>query len=158
MTDKRQSSGTGEPDAASGTFSAEEKAAMKERAAELRAEKSRAGRADKAAVAEAAVVAAIAELGQPDREIAEKFHAIVKAHAPGLSGKLWYGMPAYALDGQVVCFFQAAEKFKVRYATIGFNEAAKLDDGDIWATTFAVTRWTEAVDKRVIELVEKAVG
>lgn len=159
MADKKLSSkATAESDDASGSFSADEKAAMKERAAELREEKRRAGRADKAAVEEAAVVAKIAEMGQPDRALAEKFHAIVKANAPQLQAKLWYSMPAYAKDGQIVCFFQAAEKFKVRYCTIGFNDAAKLDDGNLWPTAFAVTKLTKADEQRLAGLVKRAVA
>ncbi len=132
-------------------FTAEEKAAMKARAKELKME---AENAD----AETAVVAAIAELAQPDRRMAERFHAIVKANAPELKPKLWYGMPAYAKDGNVICFFQAAAKFKAHYATIGFNDKAHLDDGSMWPVAFALTELTPAEEARLTELVKKAAG
>ena len=122
-----------------GTFSAEEQAVMKEVAAERRAEarrKKSGGKAD----GEADLLAKIKEMPKADRDLAEKIHAIVKANAPGLVSKTWYSMPAWANeDGKVVCFFQSAAKFKARYATFGFNDAAKLDDGSIWPTSFAVT-------------------
>ena len=100
----------------------------------------------------------IAEMPQPDRGIAEHLHAVIKDSAPDLAPKLWYGQPAYAKDGKVVCFFQSAAKFKTRYGTLGFSEEANLDDGAMWSTSFALTEWTAAVEKRVGELVKKAVG
>jgi uncharacterized protein YdhG (YjbR/CyaY superfamily) len=132
-------------------FSAEEKAAMRERAKELKAEASQAD-------AEKAVLAKIAEMPDSDRVIAERIHAIVKAKAPGLAPKLWYGMPAYAKDGKNVCFFQAADKFKSRYATIGFDEGANLDEGSMWATSWAITKLTAADEAKIAELVTKAVS
>ena len=136
-------------------FSAEERAAMKERAKELRAE-ARAGK-DRAA-GERAVLAKIAEMPEPDRVLAERLHAIVKASAPALSPKTWYGMPAYAKDGKIVCFFTSADKFKSRYATFGFNDAANLDDGTMWPTSFALTELTAADEARIGALVKKAVS
>jgi uncharacterized protein YdhG (YjbR/CyaY superfamily) len=132
-------------------FSAEERAAMKERAAELKAE---ARQAD----GEKAVLAKIAEMPKADRVMAERIHAIVKASAPGLSPKTWYGMPAYAKDGKVVCYFQSAHKFKARYATFGFSDDANLDDGAMWPTSFALTELTAAGEKKIAALVKKAVG
>jgi len=132
-------------------FSAEERAAMKERAQELKAE---ARNAD----GESALLAKIAELGKADRALAERVHALVKASAPELSSKTWYGMPAYAKDGKVVCFFQAAEKFKARYATLGFSDTANLDDGAMWPTSFALKELTPASETRIGELVKKAVS
>jgi uncharacterized protein YdhG (YjbR/CyaY superfamily) len=135
-------------------FTAAERAAMKERAQELKAEAGRASKAD----AEAAVLAKIAEMPEPDRSMAERIHAIVKASAPVLSPKLWYGMPAYAKDGKVICFFQSAEKFKARYATFGFNDAAHLDDGAMWPTSFALKELTAAGEAEISALVEQAVS
>ena len=132
-------------------FSTEEKAAMRERAKELKAEASQAD-------AEKAVLAKIAEMPDLDRVLAERIHAIVKAKAPGLAAKLWYGMPAYAKDGKNVCFFQAADKFKSRYATFGFDESANLDEGTMWATSWAITKLTAADEARIAELVTKAVS
>ncbi len=132
-------------------FSAEEKAAMRERAKELKAEASQAD-------AEKAVRAKIAEMPDSDRVMAERIHAIVRAKAPGLAPKLWYGMPAYAKDGKNVCFFQAADKFKSRYATFGFDEGANLDEGSMWATSWAITKLTAADEARIAELVTKAVS
>jgi uncharacterized protein YdhG (YjbR/CyaY superfamily) len=132
-------------------FTAEERAAMKERAQELKAE---ARKAD----GESDVLAKIAEMQGSDRAIAERLHAIVKASAPGLSPKTWYGMPAYAKDGKVVCFFQSAQKFKSRYATLGFSDQANLDDGAMWPTAFALKELTAAEEARIVALVEKAVS
>ena len=132
-------------------FTAEERAAMKERARELKAA---AGRAD----AESAVLAKIAEMPEADRALAERLHAIVKASAPDLSPRTWYGMPAYARNGKVVCFFQSAAKFKSRYATLGFNNAAQLDDGHMWPVAFALTKLTAADETRIAALVKQAVG
>jgi uncharacterized protein YdhG (YjbR/CyaY superfamily) len=131
-------------------FTAEERAAMRERAKELKAEKSR-------AEAEADVLAKIAEMPESDRVMAERLHAMVKKTAPGLSPRTWYGMPAYAnADGKIVCFFQAADKFKARYATFGFNDAATLDDGAMWPTAFALKKLTRADEKRLAALVKQA--
>ena len=137
-------------------FSADERAAMKQRAAELRAEgKKGAKKAD----ALQAVLDSIAAMAPADRAIAERMHATVTSTAPGLSPKTWYGMPAYANDdGKVVVFFKDAGKFKSRYATLGFEEAANLDDGPMWPTSYALTAWTPAVEKKVVELVRTAVS
>jgi uncharacterized protein YdhG (YjbR/CyaY superfamily) len=132
-------------------FSAEERAALKERAAELKAEA-------KGADGEQAVLEKIAELPEPDRAIAERLHALIKESAPALSPRTWYGMPAYAKDGKVVCFFQPASKFKARYVTVGFSDTAKLDEGNMWATSFALKALTAAEEERVAALVKKAVG
>lgn len=132
-------------------FTAEEKAAMKERAKELKASASRADE-------EKAALDKIAEMPEHDRKLAEKVHAIVKASAPSLSAKTWYGMPAYAKNGKIVCFFQAAAKFEARYATLGFNDSALLDDGDFWPTAFAVKDLTPAIEAKIAELVKKAAG
>ena len=130
-------------------FSADERAAMKARAQELKAE---AARAD----GENELLAKIAEMPQPDRGLAERLHAIVKANAPELSPKTWYGMPAYARDGKVVCYFKPADKFKMRYAQLGFEDAANLDDGAMWPTVFALTKLTAADEQRIAALVKKA--
>ena len=131
----------------SGGFTAEERAAMKERARELKG-----GTAD----AEGEVLAKIAAMAGPDRAIAERLHAIIKAAAPALSPKTWYGMPAYAKDGKVVCFFQDARKFKSRYATFGFSDKANLDDGAMWPTSFALKQLTAAEEKQIVALVKQA--
>ena len=131
-------------------FTDEERAAMKERAKELKAA---AGKAD----GERDVLAKIAEMPEPDRATAERLHAIVKATAPELSPRTWYGMPAYALDGKVVCFFQSAARFKTRYATLGFSDRANLDDGAMWPTAFALPKLTAAAEARIVALVKKAV-
>jgi hypothetical protein len=130
---------------------------MKQRTKELKAEARRGPRADKAD-GEAAVLAKIAEMPEADRAMAERLHAIIKASAPALSPKTWYGMPAYAKDGKVVCFFQAADKFKSRYATFGFDVAANLDDGAMWPVAFALTELTAADEARIAALVKKAVS
>ncbi len=136
-------------------FSAEERAAMKERAKELKAEeRANRNRAD----GERDVLARIAEMPEPDRDMAERIHAIIAASAPVLSPRTWYGMPAYAKDGKVVCFFQGASKFKARYATLGFNDAANLDDGSMWPSSFALRELTAADEDRIAELVKKAVS
>ena len=132
-------------------FTAEERAAMKERARELKAEKSKAD-------AESDVLAKIAEMPKADRAMAERIHAIVKASAPDLTPRTWYGMPAYAKDGKVVCFFKSASKFKSRYATFGFNDPANLDDGAMWATSFALKKLTAADERKIGALVKKAVS
>ena len=136
-------------------FSDEERAAMKERAREQKAASRRGPRAEKAD-GEGDVLAKIAELPEPDRAISERLHAIIKASAPALAPRLWYGMPAYARDGKVVCHFQDAQKFKTRYATLGFSDAANLDDGAIWPVAYALTELTAAVEARIGALVKKA--
>jgi uncharacterized protein YdhG (YjbR/CyaY superfamily) len=132
-------------------FTAEERAAMRERARELKAEKSK-------AEAEGDVLAKIAEMPKSDRDMAERLHALIKATAPDLSPRTWYGMPAYAKDGKVVCFFQSADKFKARYATFGFSDTANLDEGAMWPTSFALKELTATEEARIGELVKKAVS
>jgi uncharacterized protein YdhG (YjbR/CyaY superfamily) len=136
-------------------FTDEERAAMKERAQELKAEAGRRPRADKSD-GESAVLAKIAEMQGSDRAMAKRLHAIIKASAPALSPKTWYGMPAYAKDGKVVCFFQSAQKFNSRYATFGFNDVANLDEGAMWPTSFALTELTATEEARIGALVKKA--
>jgi uncharacterized protein YdhG (YjbR/CyaY superfamily) len=133
-------------------FTEEERGAMKARAQELKA----AARRGKEADEESAVLAKIAEMEDSDRTMAERIHAVIKASAPDLSPRLWYGMPAYAKDGKVVCFFQSAQKFNARYATFGFNDPANLDDGSMWPTAFALTELTAAEEARIGDLVRKA--
>jgi uncharacterized protein YdhG (YjbR/CyaY superfamily) len=137
-------------------FTAEERAAMRERAKELKAEE----RASKnRAAGESAVLAAIAAMQGPDRAMAERLHEIVKASAPALSPKTWYGMPAYAnKDGKVLCYFQSAQKFNSRYATLGFSDAASLDEGAMWPTSFALKELTATEEAKIVALVKKAVG
>jgi uncharacterized protein YdhG (YjbR/CyaY superfamily) len=137
-------------------FTDEERAAMKERAQEVKAEPRRRSRADKEAEEEKAVLTAIAEMPGPDRAMAERLHAIIKDSAPDLSPKTWYGMPAYAKAGKVVCFFQSADKFKSRYATLGFNDEANLDEGAMWPTSFALKALTAAEEARIAALVKQA--
>ena len=148
---KKSAKSTTATDKTSTRFSDEERAAMKERAKELKA-------GAKKADGEADVLAKIAEMPGLDRAMAERLHAVIKASAPALSPKTWYGMPAYARDGNVVCFFTSADKFKSRYATFGFNDAAKLDDGAMWPTSFALTKLTAADEARIGALVKKAVS
>jgi uncharacterized protein YdhG (YjbR/CyaY superfamily) len=137
-------------------FTDEEKAAMQERARELKAE---ARRSSKKADGESDLLAKIAEMQESDRSMAARLHEIVKANAPDLMPKTWYGMPAYAdKDGKVVCFFQSAEKFGARYATLGFNDTANLDEGDMWPTSFALKALTATEEAKIIELVKKAVS
>ncbi len=138
-------------------FTDEERVAMKERARELKAAARRGAGAGKAD-GEADVLAKIAELPEPDRAMAERLHAIVKASAPALSPRTWYGMPAYAKDGDVVCFFQGAHKFKARYATFGFSDKANLDEGAMWPTSFALKELTPAGEARIGALVKKALS
>jgi uncharacterized protein YdhG (YjbR/CyaY superfamily) len=138
-------------------FTAEERAAMKERAQELKAAARRGPRAGKAD-GESAVLAKIAEMPEPDRAMAERLHAIIKASAPALSPKTWYGMPAYAKDGKVVCYFQSAQKFNTRYATFGFSDAANLDEGALWPVAFALKELTAAAEAKIGALVKKAVS
>jgi uncharacterized protein YdhG (YjbR/CyaY superfamily) len=155
MSAKKATQKSAKSTAASGKkskgFTAEERAAMKERAQELKAE---ARKAD----GESAVLAKIAEMRGSDRTMATRLHAIITAAAPTLSPKTWYGMPAYAKDGKIVCFFQSAEKFTSRYATFGFNDDANLDDGTMWPTSFALTRLTAADEAKISRLVKKAVS
>lgn len=136
-------------------FTTEERAAMKERAAEVRTARRR---ATTQGDPEPEVLAKIAELDEPDRSTAERVHAIVREAAPGLEPRLWYGMPAYARDGKTVVFFQAAAKFKARYATLGFNDVALLDDGAMWPTAYAITTLDDEVEARIRELVVRAAG
>jgi hypothetical protein len=138
---------------ASKGFTDEERGAMKERARELKAD-ARAGKAD----GESDVLAKIAEMPEPDRVMAERLHALINASAPDLSPRTWYGMPAYANDGKVFCFFQSAQKFKTRYATLGFSDRANLDSGAMWPTSFAVNELTAAEEKKIGALVKKAVS
>jgi uncharacterized protein YdhG (YjbR/CyaY superfamily) len=138
-------------------FTNEERAAMKERAQELKAETRRGPRAGKAD-GESDLLAKIAEMPEPDRAMAKRLHAIIKANAPALAPKTWYGMPAYAKDGKVVCFFQSAQKFNSRYATFGFSDTANLDDGAMWPTSFALTELTATEEARIVALVKRAVS
>jgi uncharacterized protein YdhG (YjbR/CyaY superfamily) len=135
-------------------FSDEEREAMKERAKEQKAE---ARRGKDEAAGEADVLEKIGEMPAPDRAMAERIHAVVKANAPSLAARTWYGMPAYTKDSKVVCFFKAADKFKSRYATFGFEETANLDEGSMWPTSWALTKLTDADEKKIGELVKKAV-
>ncbi|MBV9786309.1 MAG: DUF1801 domain-containing protein [Acidisphaera sp.] len=136
-------------------FSEDERAAMKERAQELKAA---ARRSPGSADGESDVLAKIAEMQEPDRAMAERLHALIKASAPALSPRTWYGMPAYARDGNVVCFFQSAQKFKSRYATLGFSDKAKLDEGPMWPTGFALKELTAEAEARIGALLKKAVS
>ncbi|MGA2595524.1 MAG: DUF1801 domain-containing protein [Bryobacteraceae bacterium] len=138
-------------------FTDEERAAMKERVEELKADAGRGRRTEKAD-GEGDVLAKIAALPPPDRALAERLHAIVKANGPVLSPKTWYGMPAYSKDGNVVCFFQSAQKFKTRYATLGFSDKANLDEGHMWPTAFALEELTAAEEAKIAALVKKAVS
>ncbi len=137
-----------------GVLSAEEKAAMRETLRERRLAATRTNEADW----ETDVLAKIAEMAEPDRSMATRIHAIVKASAPHLSPRTWYGMPAYSRDGKVVCFFQSGQKFKSRYATLGFQDSARLDDGAMWPIGFALNKLTKDVEARISELVRKAAG
>ena len=141
----------------SGGFTAEERAAMKEHAQELKTAARRGPRAAKAD-GESDVLAKIAEMPEPDRALGERLHAIITASAPALTPRTWYGMPAYAKDGKIVCFFQAAQKFKTRYATLGFNDAANLDEGALWPIAYALTELTAADEARIGALVKQAVS
>jgi uncharacterized protein YdhG (YjbR/CyaY superfamily) len=156
MTDsKKSTTHTAERDTSSEKWTAEERAAMKERAKEMKAEaRANKNRAD----GEADLLAKIADMPQSDRVMAERIHAIITANAPGLSPKTWYGMPAYAKDDKIVCFFQPADKFKARYATFGFNDTANLDEGAMWPTSWALTKLTAADEATIGELVKKAVS
>ena len=134
-------------------FSAEERAAMKERAKELREEEKRKGKAD---AGEKDLLAKVAEMPEPDRSIATRIHELVKENAPELLPKTWYGQPAWAKDDKVVCFFQSAAKFNTRYATFGFQDAANLDEGSMWATSFAITSLTKADEATLAKLIKQA--
>ncbi len=149
---RRSARGTTGAAKASEVFTAEERAAMRELVQERRRASS--GKAD----GESDVLAKIAEMPEPDRTMAERLHAIIKASAPDLSPKTWYGMPAYARNGKVVCFFQNAQKFNARYATLGFSDAANLDEGNMWPTSFALKELTAAEEARIAALVRKAVS
>ena len=138
-------------------FTDEERGAMKERAQELKTEARRGSRAKKAD-GESELLAKIAEMQEPDRALAERLHAVIQTSAPALSPRTWYGMPAYAKDGDVVCFFQSAQKFNTRYATFGFNDTANLDEGAMWPTAFALTEMTAANEARIGALVKRAVS
>jgi uncharacterized protein YdhG (YjbR/CyaY superfamily) len=138
-------------------FTDEERVAMKERAQELKAATRRGPRADKAD-GESAVLAKIAEMPEPDRAMGKRLHAVITASAPALSPRLWYGMPAYAKDGKVVCFFQSAQKFKTRYATFGFSDEANLDKGALWPVAFALKELTAAEEAKIAALVKRAVS
>lgn len=157
MTTQQKTTRTATKNTATVAFSAEERAAIKEHAQELKTAARRGSRAAKAD-GEGDVLAKIAEMSENDRALAERIHALVKSSAPTLSPKLWYGMPAYAKDGKVVCFFQSAAKFKARYATLGFNDSANLDDGALWPTAFALTKLTPAAESRIGELLARSVS
>jgi uncharacterized protein YdhG (YjbR/CyaY superfamily) len=150
-TAKKSTTTSAKRTGAGSKFTAEERAAMKERAKELKAAKTK-------EEGERALLEKIAEMPEPDRIMAERLHAIVTKNAPNLSPKTWYGMPAYAKDDQIVCFFKSADKFKSRYATLGFEEAANLDEGAMWPTSYALTKLTAADEKKIGALVKKAVG
>ena len=139
------------------TFTDEERVAIKERAQEQKAAARRGPRADKVD-GESAVLAKIAQMPEPDRAMGERLHAVIKASAPALSPRLWYGMPAYAKDGKVICFFQSAQKFKTRYATLGFSDDANLDEGTMWPTAFALAELTAADEATIGSLVKIAVS
>ncbi|RBP66228.1 uncharacterized protein YdhG (YjbR/CyaY superfamily) [Brevibacterium sanguinis] len=158
MTTDTRTGQTSDTADVSGPFTAEERAAMKERARETRAARKRRSAAQKTTEAEQSVVAKIEELEGRDRDIARRIHAIVTKSAPQLTSKLWYGMPAYALDGTIVCFFQPAAKFKARYATLGFSDGARLDDGAMWPASFAILEITEDVERQIEALLRRAVG
>ena len=157
MKDTQKSAKSTPIDQASEGWTDEERAAMKERHRELKASARRGPRADKAD-GESAVLAKIAEMPESDRTLGERLHAVIKASAPALSPRLWYGMPAYAKDGNVVCFFQSGQKFQTRYATLGFSDKANLDEGAMWPTAFALTELTAADEARIGALVKKAVS
>ena len=152
-TRTRQSAAKTARDASSEVFTDEERAAMQERVRELKAS-SRARKTD----GESDVLAKIAEMSDSDRAMAERLHAIIKACAPDLSPRTWYGMPAYAKDGHVVCFFQSGDKFKTRYATLGFSDKANLDDGNMWPNSYALKQLTDAEEARIVALVKQAVS
>jgi uncharacterized protein YdhG (YjbR/CyaY superfamily) len=152
MTSQQPSSRATDDETSEG-FTEAERAAMKERSKELKA-----SRRGKKVDTEAELLAKVAEMPEPDRALAERLHALVKENAPSLTAKTWYGMPAYAKDGKVLCFFQAADKFGAHYATFGFNDVANLDDGTMWPTSFALTALTPENEARISELLRKAVS
>jgi uncharacterized protein YdhG (YjbR/CyaY superfamily) len=154
MSEKTSRSGAAAKGKDSKGFTDAERDAMKERAKEMKAEARRGKQAD----AERALLEKIAEMPEPDRAMATRLHELIKANAPALAPKTWYGMPAYARDGKVVCFFQSAHKFGARYATLGFNDAANLDDGSMWPTAFALKELTAAEEEQIATLVKKAVS
>ena len=156
MSARQRNDEPGTDEQAATAFNDAERAAMQERAREMKAEKRRVSKAEKAALAEQEVLDRIAEMPEPDRVMATRIHAIVKEAAPDLAPRTWYGMPAYARDGKVLCFFQAASKFGTRYATLGFNDVANLDDGAMWPTAFALKDLTPAEEARIAALVRKA--
>jgi uncharacterized protein YdhG (YjbR/CyaY superfamily) len=155
MTPQKASSRATEDETSEGSagFTEAERSAMKERSKELKSAKR-----GKNADLEGEVLAKIAEMSEPDRGMAERLHALVKEHAPSLTSRTWYGMPAYAKDGKVLCFFQPAEKFGARYATLGFNDVANLDDGTMWPTAFALTALTPDNEARISDLLRKSVS
>ena len=155
-TDSTEGDST-ETDSTRETFTAEERAAMKERARELKTANRR-GKAEKAAAEAQDVVDAIAAMPEADRVIAERLHSIIAENGPDLAPRLWYGMPAYARDGKIVCFFQAAKKFDTRYGTLGFNDVAKLDDGNVWPSAYAIISLTKADEAKIAGLIKRAVG
>jgi uncharacterized protein YdhG (YjbR/CyaY superfamily) len=157
MKDKRTARSTTTAGARGGGFTDEERLAIKERHRELKAAARRSPRAGEQD-GEALVLAKIAELREPDRAMCERIHSIVKASAPALLPRLWYGMPAYEKDGKVICFFQSGQKFKTRYATLGFSDKANLDDGNMWPSSFALARLTAADEARIGALVKQAVS
>jgi uncharacterized protein YdhG (YjbR/CyaY superfamily) len=157
VAERKSTKGSKTTGKASETFTDEERAAMRERAREMKAASRRGPRAQKAD-GESDVLAKIAEMPKADRVKAERIHALVKESAPELSPRTWYGMPAYAKDGKVVCFFQSAQKFKTRYATFGFSDAANLDEGEMWPTAFALKKLTPADEARLGALVSRAAG
>ncbi len=161
MSPKKAAKKSGKPTPANNKksegFTEDERAAMKERAQEIKAA-ARRGSGAKKPDGEADVLAKIAEMPEPDRAMAKRLHAIVKASAPDLSSRTWYGMPAYAKDGKVVCFFQSAQKFKSRYATLGFSDAANLDEGAMWPAAFALKALTATEEAKIRKLVKKAVS
>jgi uncharacterized protein YdhG (YjbR/CyaY superfamily) len=155
---KGTSKATGTPGAGKdGGFTSDEREAMKERAREVKAEARRKQGADKSD-GESDLLAKIAEMPEPDRAMAGRLHALIKANAPGLSSRTWYGMPAYARAGKVVCFFQSAHKFKSRYATLGFSDEANLDEGTMWPIYFALKELTADTEARIVELVKRSIG
>jgi uncharacterized protein YdhG (YjbR/CyaY superfamily) len=156
MNDKQKPASTTASGKTFEGFTDEERAAMKDHAQELKAAARRGPRAAKAD-GESEALAKIAEMPEPDRVIAERLHALIKATAPALAPRTWYGMPAYAKDGEVICFFQPAQKFKTRYATLGFSDKASLDDGAVWPTTYALTKLTASEEAKISALITKAV-
>ena len=159
MATKTPTNNQSDLDAIDGKWSDDEIAAMKEHAKELKtAQKRTAAKADKGAEGEADVVEKIKEMPEADRAIAQRIHEIVKSSAPELASRTWYGMPAYTKDGKVVVFFKAASKFNGRYGTLGFEDQAALDDGEMWPTSYAITKLTPAAEKKIADIVKKAAG